>query len=197
MFPRGQFARNMALLHEYENPETDDFSANLRRLIALRESPGYDNGEYLTQGILYHEGRSCVFSLKALIDAGLCKLYPEFNDEIGKRFWTNRVKQLRSQWSGIRSTNAREMIIAVTRALRCFAGFDSVDMILMLLTLKNRKQKGRAPLSPLASRPSDGFCTEHKNLVRGSLNRYGPQEVQRFIETCSDFNSDLLRLAAT
>lgn len=86
------------------------------------------------------------------------------------------------------------MIIAVTIALRCFAGVDSVDMILMLLTLKNRKQKGRAPLSPLASRPSDGFCTEHKNLVRGSLNRYGPQEVQRFIETCSDFNSDLLRL---
>lgn len=78
-----------------------------------------------------------------------------------------------------------------------FCWVDSVDMILMLLTLKNRKQKGRAPLSPLASRPSDGFCTEHKNLVRGSLNRYGPQEVQRFIETGSDFNSDLLRLAAT
>lgn len=77
-----------------------------------------------------------------------CKLYPEFNDEIGKRFWTNRVKQLRSQWSTIRSTNAREMIIAVTIALRCFAGFDSLDMIMMLLTLQNRKQKGRAPLKP-------------------------------------------------
>lgn len=103
---------------------------------------------------MYHEGRSCVFSLKDLIDAGLYKLYPEFNDEIGKRLWTNRVKQLRSQWSTIRSTNEREIGIALSIALQCFTEFHHVDMSLMLLTLKNRNREDLAPLTSLASRPS-------------------------------------------
>ncbi|KJX92050.1 hypothetical protein TI39_contig5939g00002 [Zymoseptoria brevis] len=70
-FPRRQFARDLCLLHLHNNPEEDPFSANLENIIHLRERLGYDNGEYLTQGIVHLEGRSCIFSLKDLVDAGL------------------------------------------------------------------------------------------------------------------------------
>jgi hypothetical protein len=56
----------------------------------------YDNGEYLSRGIVVHQNRSCVISLENLIKAGLYELYPELDDPEGKEKGMNRVRELRS-----------------------------------------------------------------------------------------------------
>uniref|UniRef100_A0A8H7MYY2 DUF7587 domain-containing protein n=1 Tax=Bionectria ochroleuca TaxID=29856 RepID=A0A8H7MYY2_BIOOC len=77
-FPPGQFVRDMTLLKAFNNME---LSENQKDLFCFRlENPEYDNGEYLSQGVVNHRGRSCTFSLQDLIDGGLYELYPEFGD---------------------------------------------------------------------------------------------------------------------
>jgi hypothetical protein len=75
----------------------DVFSSNsdMQNLVRLREGY-YDNGEYLSRGIVVHQNRSCVISLENLIKAGLYELYPELDDPEGKEKGMNRVRELRS-----------------------------------------------------------------------------------------------------
>ncbi|KAK4109385.1 hypothetical protein N656DRAFT_692126, partial [Canariomyces notabilis] len=163
-FPKGQFARDMFLLQAYR--QTADLNINMRRFFDFRlGNEQYDNGEFLSQGEVHHGGRSCVFSLSQLIQAGLHDLYPDLAEESGMKFWTNRVKVLRSRWSADDHPTTRvDIQTALGLATACFRQFDATDVALLLLSFKNRKLKA--------------------TTVQDSLEnpkKYGPLEVQRYI----------------
>ncbi|KAH8175679.1 hypothetical protein LIA77_04097 [Sarocladium implicatum] len=169
-YRNGQFARDKSLLQAFPqeargNPEVESFW-NLR----LR----HDNGEFLSQGVLIHAGRSCTVSLQQLARAGLYSLYPEFGEQEEDSHLTDRVKELRDQWSSEHTTSRREIRLAVGIARECFSGFEPLDMALMLLTLKKRKVFPRA-LS-LAERV---FGISQRGSTDAS--DYGPLEVQRYM----------------
>ena len=136
-FPKGQFARDMWLIEKChsifweENP--------LENLTQLRKRRGYYHGEHLSQGTVNHKGRSCVFSLQDLIDAGLCELYPELDDLEGRKRWTNRVIALRSMWAARSSTTQEDVRLALQLAESCFHGMVALDIALMFLTFRNRE----------------------------------------------------------
>jgi hypothetical protein len=114
---------------------------------------------------VHHGGRSCVFSLSQLIQAGLHDLYPDLAEESGMKSWTNRVKVLRSRWSADDHPTTRvDIQTALGLATACFRQFDATDVALLLLSFKNRKLKA--------------------TTVQDSLEnpkKYGPLEVQRYI----------------
>ncbi|TXC06834.1 hypothetical protein FocTR4_00009693 [Fusarium oxysporum f. sp. cubense] len=118
-FPRGQFARDKWLLNSFKDAELSDQENNFRDLRLNRSE--YDNGEYLSQGVLHIEKRSCTLSLRRLKNAGLWDLYPEFN--------VNDVENdadVRVQWTNVQC--------ALDIARNCFPGFDQDDMALLLLS---------------------------------------------------------------
>jgi hypothetical protein len=127
----------MCLIRAYrsaaQSPEDGDFFK-----FRLQDAR-YDNGEYLTQGLVNHAGRSCVLSLDMLMEAGLYSLYPELSKETNS--WTNRVLELREAWSTERATNQREVQLALQIARKCFPGIDISDVAAILLSFKNRKCK--------------------------------------------------------
>ncbi|KAJ4251082.1 hypothetical protein NW762_011733 [Fusarium torreyae] len=145
-FPQGQFAKDKWLLHAYGNTKLDDQQKKFREL--RLDMPQWDNGEYLSQGTLNHSGRSCVLSLRGLIGAGLCTLYPEFDfnhpdaDVQARTQWPKRVLQLRQRWAYENSTTSEEVECAFKIANNCFGLFADSDIALLLLGFKNRKVLG-------------------------------------------------------
>ncbi|KAF5534698.1 regulator-Ty1 transposition [Fusarium mexicanum] len=129
-FPRGQFARDMWLLDTYAHP-----NSNWLRL----ENPEYDNGEYLSQGVIHHGGRSSVFSLQDLMSFNLYKLYPEFAVPTARGSWTNRVLELRSDWTGECNSSFDEFFLAHQIATGSMKKFDAWDVILLLMTFRQRQ----------------------------------------------------------
>jgi hypothetical protein len=101
-------------------------------------SPDYDNGEYLSQGILHHAGRSSVASLEQLIHSELHELCPECADPNGEHSWANRVKFLRSKWSIRHTTTQLDIKTAIKIARTCFNSHDVGDVALLLLSFKSR-----------------------------------------------------------
>ncbi|PKY05641.1 hypothetical protein P168DRAFT_127848 [Aspergillus campestris IBT 28561] len=168
-FPRGQFARDKSLLRACRDaPNLDE---ETRRFFRFRlDHADYDNGEYLSQGVLHHAGRSSVVSLAQLIGAGLHDLYPEFADPSAMGLWTNRVKSLRSQWSVEHTTTQLDIQRALEMARACFEGFDAPDVALLLLSFKSRK------LRALASQKIFPFGSGRRRKLDG----FGPVEVQRY-----------------
>jgi hypothetical protein len=150
-FPRGQFARDMWLLEHCRNDPTE--SSKVQNEIQLRKR-GYDNGEYLSQGLLVHRHRSAVFTLEEIIRSGLHELYPEFDESDGKQKWTNRVCELRLAWAQCQSTLHEELHIASRIATECFGNFHPCELAICLLTLKNRRLESgvSAGTLPLAGR---------------------------------------------
>ncbi|KAF5661558.1 hypothetical protein FCIRC_11798 [Fusarium circinatum] len=126
-FPQGQFARDMWLLETYAHPKSNWF-----RL----ENPEYDNGEYLSQGVIHHGGRSSVFSLRDLVSAGLYELYPEFAEPSAKDSWTNRVLELRVNWTEECRISDKRFDHACEIARGLLHEIDIWDAILLLLTFK-------------------------------------------------------------
>ncbi|KAL3264530.1 hypothetical protein ABHI18_000643 [Aspergillus niger] len=169
-FPRGQFARDKSLLRAYRDaPELDE---NRRRFFDFRlEDPYYDNGEYLSQGVLHHAGRSSVVSLEQLIHAGLYDLYPEFRDPASRNLWTNRVGSLRLAWSNEHTTTQLDLRSAVKLARECFNTFNALDIALVLLSFKERKLRTPATKAPQQQRNPHDF---------------GPVEVQRYTTIIED-----------
>lgn len=98
-----------------------------------------DNSEYFSQGIVNHKGRSCVSSLKDLIDAGLCKLYPEFDGPERSRGWTGHLRVLRSKWTDESWTRQQDVSQAFKIAEFCFPTLKAIDMALLLSTFQNRR----------------------------------------------------------
>jgi hypothetical protein len=137
-FPHGQFARDMSLIRAYhEAPELD---TEIQQFFDFRlKNKYYDNGEYLSQGLLHHTGRSVVVPLSQLIDAGLYDLYPEFADSAETGSWTKRVGALRSEWSREHTTTERDIQRASKIATACFHRFNTPDVALLLLSFKERK----------------------------------------------------------
>ncbi|PWY85253.1 hypothetical protein BO83DRAFT_328311 [Aspergillus eucalypticola CBS 122712] len=169
-FPRGQFARDKSLLRAYRDaPELDQ---RMRSFFDFRlRDPRYDNGEYLSQGVLHHAGRSSVVSLEQLIQAGLYDLYRESADASAGNLWAERVKLLRSAWSDDHTTTQLDIHYAVKVARECFNGFDALDIALVLLTLKERKLRT--------------IVTKEQGHQRNSHD-FGPVEVQRYTTIMKD-----------
>ncbi|KAK3299582.1 uncharacterized protein B0H64DRAFT_102348 [Chaetomium fimeti] len=173
-FPRGQFARDMPLLRAYY--ETSGLDQKMRRFFDFRlETADYDNGEYLSQGKVHHTGRSCVFSLDQLIQAGLHDLYPEFEDSSAMGSWTKRVKDLRLGWSIEHTTTQVDIRRAFEVARACLDPFNASDIALLLLSFKNLKV--RTTTTTRTSRSRNVTQQDRENL-----KDYGPDEVQRYME---------------
>jgi len=137
-YPQGQFARDTWLI-EYFQP-IDQLPSLAKTCFQFCLSyPDYYNGEYFSQGAVSIADRSCVTSLKLMEEAGLFKLYPEFQDADGKKQWANRVRDLRREWSEERGTSKKEMKLALQVARTCFPQLASVDVATALLTFRNRK----------------------------------------------------------
>lgn len=141
-FLRGQFARDLWLLLQCRSDQNE--LPSVRGAIRPREN-GFDNGEYLSQGLLMHQNRSAVTTLESLVDSGLYKLYPDFDDPDGKQKWTKRVLTLRSAWAQPRSTSHEELERASYIATKCFGDFQAREMAICLLTLKSRILKQGSP----------------------------------------------------
>lgn len=162
-FPHGQFARDTWLIEQFykQNDELEE----LRRVRQM-----YDNGEYLSQGTVSHEERSCVCSLQDLIDAGLYDLYSEFRDPYGKDRWTIRAEELRTLWAQPQTTEKDDLRLAMSIARRCFKGFDTLDISLLVLSLKNRVLKVESSMD---------------NVRAVTKATREPMEVQRYLEWSS------------
>ncbi|KAJ3548779.1 hypothetical protein NM208_g839 [Fusarium decemcellulare] len=138
-FPNGQFVRDMALLKAYQDTVLNEGQKSFLRFRLGRAD--YDNGEYLSQGLVNHGGRSSTFSLQDLVDAGLYELYPELEDAESRQYWTNRVKSLRRSWDTEQETTTQEIRQAFGIAERCVQSSDVPDIALLLLSFKNRKHQ--------------------------------------------------------
>jgi hypothetical protein len=103
------------------------------------ENKRYYNGEFLSQGLVRHTGRSCTVSLGRLIQAGLFALYPELDDAEGRNTWAKRVLELRALWSTEQHTTVDEFHTAREIARGCFSAALMKEMAIMLLSFKNRK----------------------------------------------------------
>jgi hypothetical protein len=165
-FPRGQFARDTWLLQQCRGSQNEH--RNVESAIRLRElqERAYDNGEYLSQGLLVHRNRSAVTTLEDLIQAGLHKLYPEFNDPNGKQKWTDRVLDLRSAWAQLQSTSHEEFESASRIATTCFAGLPAREMAICLLMLKNRRLKTGSSIGTVL------FPIGKRSQISDSCRRY-------------------------
>ncbi|KAK6844085.1 hypothetical protein PG987_004945 [Apiospora arundinis] len=101
----------------------------------------YQFGEYLSQGEVHHAGRSCTVSLASLEDNGLYEMYPEFADPRGHTTWALRTLELRSLWGEQQKTTENEIREALKLARSCFAGFDALDVAVVLLSFRCREPK--------------------------------------------------------
>ncbi|EUC40319.1 hypothetical protein COCMIDRAFT_41342 [Bipolaris oryzae ATCC 44560] len=139
-FLQGQFVRDIELLNKYY-PNAEYLGGKIRGLFDLRlNRQEYYNGEYFSQGVVNHSGRSCVVSLEQLEVAGIFKLYPELKDPRdsgGRILNANRVCDLREKWS-LQRTTTNEEISCAFRIAQCFDGFDKRKIACILLAFKCR-----------------------------------------------------------
>lgn len=180
-FPRGQFARDMSLLRAYRATDLDN---EMRRFFDFRlEDARYDNGEYLSQGLLQHTGRSRVVSMAQLVQAGLHDLYPEFADPAAMGSWANRVRDLRSKWSTEHTTTQHDIQTALKMAEACFDRFNAPDVAVLLLSFKNRKLRASTKTDTFepSKVPTAGRGFSKVKELGGSPNDFGPDEVQRYM----------------
>lgn len=145
-FPHGQFAQDMWLLQAYRHIDEQVGRARQDFFSFRLDNERYHNGEYLSQGLVNHAGRSCMVSLKCLEESGLYDLYPEFTDIQGTEKWTNRVLELRQAWSIEQRTTLREIQLASKVTEKCFNAIKTIDMVLILLAFKARKIRGKVSL---------------------------------------------------
>lgn len=198
-FPVGQFARDRWLFEQCYRPTEGQKDPEMENLIGLREGD-YDNGEYLSQGTLYHGNRSRMVTLDELICAGLCKLYPEFGDDESKRSWTKRVRHLRRLWADPCSTTSQEVQLAYSIATTTSFRDEPQRFVLALLMFKNRQVRngdGVKWLGPQDNARHHGqeiaescdLFTAYLSQQECHKSRIGePDEVQRFQEAMEEFD---------
>ncbi|KAI1084066.1 hypothetical protein F5B20DRAFT_526603 [Whalleya microplaca] len=141
-FPRGQFMNVSTLLDLY----SDGFKQCKSFMRSFPDkATKHQHEEYLSQGLLEHRGRSCVFSLKTLEDCGLYSLYPKFatpNETLSWRKFSLSKRPLRfgplDNWSRRQATTSQEVQIAHEMGRTCFMDHNPIAMTLMLLCFKNR-----------------------------------------------------------
>lgn len=177
-FPRGQFAKDMWLLKSFRDAKFRPEELWIRNL--RLDGTGYDNGEYLSQGILHIQGRSKTLSVLALKDAGLWELYPAFKidgaeptDPVRKD-WTKYIKYLRQKWLDTRKTTKTEVQCALNIAQKCFENFDQDDMALLLLSFRERT------LKPAKSSFQNPFADLLRSVEVEDIDYKEPAEVHRY-----------------
>lgn len=167
-FPRGQFARDAHLISELMSDTTG--MSHISKFFRFRlENKRYYNGEFLSQGLVRHTGRSCTVSLDRLIQTGLYDLYPELDDAEGKKTWALRVLELRARWFTEQHTTVDEFRTAIRIARGCFSAAFMKEMAIMLLSFKNRKV--------MLQMTSDGESQSYEEETRD------PVEVKRYLAT--------------
>ncbi|KAM0212628.1 hypothetical protein ACHAQI_004584 [Fusarium lateritium] len=143
-FTQGQFAKDTWLLRKYRDSALDSRQRAFFDFRLGRKE--YDNGEYLSQGTINLGDKACVFSLQDLMSAGLCNLYPQFEEVQSPVVqWTNRVLTLRSLWSQADRINNVDFWQARHIARKLFKKFDVMDMALLLLSFRNYKTTWGVP----------------------------------------------------
>ncbi|QGI66374.1 hypothetical protein CEK27_010345 [Fusarium fujikuroi] len=169
-FPRGQFARDSWLVKSFRNGKLTSEEMRIRNL--RLDWRGFDNGEYLSQGVLHIKERSCTLSLRGLKNAGLWDLYPEFNindvkhDPDVRTQWISYVKELRWRWQFAQKTTKADVQCALDVAEKCFPCFDQDDMALLLLSFCERKLQPEKP--------------SFQNALAGYMGYKEPAEVDRY-----------------
>ncbi|KAF5534699.1 hypothetical protein FMEXI_11212 [Fusarium mexicanum] len=177
-FPHGQFARDKWLLNWFSSAKFSDDEISFRNL-RLNISD-YNNGEYLSQGKLHIEGRSCTLSVQGLANAGLWDLYPAFNVDDAeptdpvKTQWPKYVKYLRQKWLAPWKTTKTEVQCALDIAQECFPGFDQDDMALLLLSFRERK------LQRAESSFQNPFSDLMPSVPVDNIDYQEPAEVDRY-----------------
>ncbi|CAG7564271.1 unnamed protein product [Fusarium equiseti] len=147
-FPKGQFVRDKFLLEHYRH---SDLNGREKSFTEFRlTNHYYDNGEWLSQGTLNVQGRSCTLSLRGLKNAGLWDLYPEFDinsvarDAPVRWQWYDFVRyKLRPVWKVRCTTTKNEIRVARDIASRCFGPFDETDMAMLILAFRGREIEGK------------------------------------------------------
>ncbi|KAI9041128.1 uncharacterized protein KD926_007398 [Aspergillus affinis] len=148
-FTRGQFIHAKRLLQAYYGLVK---RADLRQYFDLRLLVYiYQNGEYLSQGLINHRGRSRVISLAQLEESGLYSLYPEFADGHRHTKWAVTTAYLRQLWTVEQITTYEEIKRAIKLARNCFAGFRVLDIVVILLCFKERFIERRVTDNDLVS----------------------------------------------
>ncbi|RFN49475.1 hypothetical protein FIE12Z_6264 [Fusarium flagelliforme] len=184
-FPKGQFASGKWLRGRYTSTKLDEKE---RSFLEMRSNnPDYDNGEYLSQGILNVRDRSCTTSLLSLQSAGLGLLYrgldvlTEPNDMVRTK-WTIYVRHLRSQWTTSCETSELEIDIARNIARQCFGLFEEMDISLLLLALRSRTPSDEGEFQTtriLHPKPADSSVPIP---TQERLYEEEPEEVQRYVD---------------
>ncbi|GKU08055.1 hypothetical protein FLAG1_10098 [Fusarium langsethiae] len=147
-FPKRQFVRDKYLMQRF--PGSSEEEVNFHRF--RFNNPDYDNGEYLSQGILNLQGRSCTMSLENLETAGFGSLYSKLDVSLGGAAaragtpWANYVKDLRWTWQDEYTSASPQLGSAIKIAQKCVTSFDKTDMALLLLAFRNRKLKNTGKL---------------------------------------------------
>lgn len=135
-FPRGQFMQDKRLIRKFKDTASNE-AQDFFHFRMGRED--YYNGEYLSQGSLRYSGRGYSISLERLENSGLYELYPEFREPEGFHAWTNRVRDLRSQWQSVQLLHQEYFDRAARLATNCFKGIGGIEIALMLVCFKARK----------------------------------------------------------
>ncbi|KAF1818064.1 uncharacterized protein K489DRAFT_328331 [Dissoconium aciculare CBS 342.82] len=139
-FSQDQFRRDEWLVahlqEQAEGPKTFENFFKHRR-------DGFDNGEYLSQGVMFHKGRSCIMSLKDLFDSGLCDLYPAFRGPSIK--WALVVRMLRDHGKLPSALTAGHVATALRIAEACFRPFQQLDAVIIILTMCERSSVHVSP----------------------------------------------------
>lgn len=145
-FPQRQFVRDIESLKKYL-PIAKDLEEEVEKGFRRRlYQPDFYNGEYFSQGVLNHAGRSCVVSLEQLEDAGIFKLYPALEnprDDYGVIRNVLKVLGLRREWSNEQTTTENDVPDALSIARKCFPGFNEYDVACILLAFKHRELSGK------------------------------------------------------
>jgi hypothetical protein len=141
-FPRRQFVEDLQILEAYRR-SSECIGGEVKAYFRFRlKDERYQNGEYFSQGIVDHEGRSCLMSLKELIDFGLHDLYPDFESASGRGTWTNRVRDLRNSWCSTFTATNQDIRLAFDITCPIFFEFQDLDVTLALLLFKKRRLHG-------------------------------------------------------
>lgn len=189
-FPRGQFVHAKRLLEAFyrfvKRADMRQFF-DLRLLVYI-----YQNGEYLSQGILNHRGRSRVISLAQLEASGLYSLYPEFADSARHTKWAVTTAYLRSLWTPPQISTHRELETALALAKNCFAGFPVLDIAIIILSFKRRVleripsgESCRSDFRDNVNTDEPLGHTQHVQNFPEAIPEWGrkPQEVQQYLTT--------------
>lgn len=144
-FPKGQFASAKWLRGRHTGTRLDKKELDFLRMRS--DNPDYGKGEYLSQGTLNVQGRSCTTSLLTLQEAGLGSLYPQLDintepDAFVRTKWPRYVRRLREEWKTTHETTEREIEVARNMARECFGVFEEMDIVLLLLAFRSRMARG-------------------------------------------------------